>query len=241
MKKILTYSLFLFLLAYAGNAASTFKGDRLEAAAKSYVESKLKGDFEVKTFGLTDDVVLDKDNIHAEIKETADLKGIISVPIIFKSGDKVEKTVLVKLEVKTFEMLPVASKHLKQGDEITSNEFTLERLETTLLKKQNYNTQELLGRTMAKNVRHGEPIALSDTKGPLLVKRGDMVELTVISGAVKIRANAVSLQDASAGDRVRIKRDGESKVLQGIVAKDGSVVIAPPEYYKDVSSISGTK
>ncbi len=241
MKIFFTYSLFLFLLAYAGNAASTFKGERLEAAAKSYIESKLEGDFEVKTFGLTDDVVIDKDNIHAEIKESADLKGIISVPIIFKSGDKVEKSISVKLEVKTFELVPVASKYLKQGDEITSQDFTLNRIETSLLKKQNYNSNELIGRTMAKNVRSGEPIALSDTKGPLLIKRGDVVELSVISGAVRIRANAVSLQDASAGDRVRIKRDGESKVLQGIVARDGSVLIAPPEYYKDVSSISGTK
>ncbi len=241
MKIFFTYSLFLFLLAYAGNAASTFKGERLEAAAKSYIESKLEGDFEVKTFGLTDDVVIDKDNIHAEIKESADLKGIISVPIIFKSGDKVEKSISVKLEVKTFELVPVASKYLKQGDEITSQDFTLKRLETSLLKKQNYNTNELIGRTMAKNVRSGDPIALSDTKGPLLIKRGDVVELSVISGAVRIRANAVSLQDASAGDRVRIKRDGESKVLQGIVARDGSVLIASPEYYKDVSSISGTK
>lgn len=241
MKKILTYSLFFFMLAYAGKAASTFKGERLEAAAKSYIESKLEGDFEVKTFGLTDDIHIEADNIHAEIQESSDLKGIISVPIIFKSDDKIEKRISVKLEVKIYELVPVAAKHLKQGDEITSADFTLERLETTLLKKQNYSKNELIGRTMANNVRRGETIALSDTKGPLLIKRGDMVELSVISGAVRIRANAVSLQDASAGDRVRIKRDGESKVLQGIVAKDGSVVIAPPEYYKDVSSISGTK
>ncbi len=241
MKQILLYSFLICLFVYAGEAASSFKGERLEAAAKSYVESKLSGDFEIKMFGLTPDLVFQKDNIHAEIKGSGDLKGIAMVTIVFKSGDTIEKTIQVKLEVKEFALLPVASKHLKQGDEITSDDITLERVEISTLKKQNYDTQELIGRTMAKNIRRGEPIAYSDTKGPLLVKRGDMVELLVISGAVKIRANAVSLQDACAGDNIRIKRTGESKVLQGIVAKDGSVVIAPPDYYKDVSEISGTK
>ncbi len=241
MKNLLTYSMVLCLLAYASQAASTFKGERLEAAAKSYIESKLDGDFEVRVLGLTEDVIIKSDDIHAEILESSNLKGIISVPIVFKSGDKTEKIISVKLEVKEFATLPVAIRHMKQGDEITSNDFELKRIEVSELKKQNYNSNELIGRTIAYNVRRGKPIALSDTKGPLLVKRGDMVELIVISGAVKIRANAVSLQDASAGDSVRIKRVGESKVLQGLVAKDGSVLIAPPDYYKDVSSISGTK
>jgi flagella basal body P-ring formation protein FlgA len=59
----------------------------------------------------------------------------------------------------------------------------------------------------------------------LLIRRGDKIILQIQSGAVRVRATGIAMQDGKPGESIKLKYD--NNILQGLVAKDGTIIMIP--------------
>lgn len=81
---------------------------------------------------------------------------------------------------------------------------------------------EALGRTLATAVAAGAPVRNEMLRAALVIQQGQKVRVTYRSDTLEISNDGVALNNASAGQTVRV-RIGQSTIVQGL-ARDGGLV-----------------
>lgn len=83
----------------------------------------------------------------------------------------------------------------------------------------------LIGKEVLTALRPGQPIRAGDARRPLLVKRGDLVDVRVVGGGVTVSTNGRSLGEGAEHDLVQVETlDPKRKVVARVLAP-GSVEI----------------
>jgi flagella basal body P-ring formation protein FlgA len=91
------------------------------------------------------------------------------------------------------------------------------------------NLEEVVGRMPRRAIRVGLPVFRSDLIEPLLVQRGDLVEVTAISGAAELHLPAVAETAGRQGDTISLKNPRSGKIFRArIEGKDQALVVAWP-------------
>jgi len=94
---------------------------------------------------------------------------------------------------------------------------------------------QLIGMEVRSTLRSGQPIRPRDVGPPILVHRGDLVEVRVLSGGVKVTTNAKALGDGAESALIEIETMRPRKRLLARVAQTGLVEIvtrAPSMSYR---------
>jgi flagella basal body P-ring formation protein FlgA len=92
------------------------------------------------------------------------------------------------------------------------------------------NLDEVIGRMSRRPLRAGATVFRSDLIEPFQVKRGDLVDVTAVSGAAELRLPAVAETQGRQGDMINLKNAHSGKVFRARVeGKDKALVIAWPE------------
>lgn len=95
---------------------------------------------------------------------------------------------------------------------------------------------ELVGMEVRTTLRVGQPIARGDVSEPIVVHRGDLVEVRVLSGAVKVTTSGKALQNGADSDLIEIETMQPKKRLLARVVRTGLVEIvtrAPAASYRE--------
>jgi flagella basal body P-ring formation protein FlgA len=91
------------------------------------------------------------------------------------------------------------------------------------------NLEEVVGRMSRRAIRTGLPVFRSDLIEPLLVERGDLVDVTAISGATSLHLPALAETSGRQGDMISLKNPRSGKVFRArIEGKDRALVVAWP-------------
>lgn len=83
--------------------------------------------------------------------------------------------------------------------------------------------QEISGRMLSRPVAAGTVLSPSVLVPAHLIKRGQSVMLIGESGGFQVRAEGKALEDAAAGESLRVQNLSSRRVVQGLVHADGSV------------------
>jgi flagella basal body P-ring formation protein FlgA len=84
---------------------------------------------------------------------------------------------------------------------------------------------DVVGKVTKRTLIAGRTIPLSVLREPFTVKRGTSVRLTFSSARMVIAARGSSMQDAMAGDVVRVRNLDTGVMVSGTVMADGSVEV----------------
>jgi len=115
---------------------------------------------------------------------------------------------------------------LARGHRITERDLTLAPIHPDKFSSgQVIDPQAILGMEVRVNLRADRPIRIGDIGSPILIHRGDLVELRVLSGGVTVKTNAKSLGDGSESDLVEIETMRPRKRLVARVVQTGLVEI----------------
>ncbi len=87
---------------------------------------------------------------------------------------------------------------------------------------------DIVGKEARRALPAGSLVRGSDIAPPTLVGRGEPVTLILHSGALTITAPGKALQNAAAGEAVRVVNLSTSRTLDGRVVRVGEVEIAAP-------------
>lgn len=123
-----------------------------------------------------------------------------------------------------FRQVVVAATNLSAGQLLQRDSLKLDRMEADKINKAYYvETQGLEGQELLRAIRAGEPIRISDLRQATLVKRGEMVLMTVGSPATfEISVKAEAMQDGRAGEQIKLRNTESGRTLSAVVTGKGT-------------------
>ena len=123
-----------------------------------------------------------------------------------------------------FRQVVVAATNLPAGLVLQRDSLKLDRMEADKISKAHYlESQGLEGQELLRAVRAGEPIRVSDLRPATLVKRGEMVLMTIGSPATfEISVKAEAMQDGRVGEQIKLRNTESGRTLSGVVTGKGT-------------------
>ena len=123
-----------------------------------------------------------------------------------------------------FRQVVVAATNLPAGLVLQRDSLKLDRMEADKISKAHYlENQGLEGQELLRAVRAGEPIRVSDLRPATLVKRGEMVLMTIGSPATfEISVKAEAMQDGRVGEQIKLRNTESGRTLSGVVTGKGT-------------------
>ncbi len=123
-----------------------------------------------------------------------------------------------------FRQVVVAAANLPAGHVLQRESLKLDRLDAEKVSKGHYlELQGLEGQELVRAVRAGEAIRVSDLRQALLVRRGDLVLMTVgRPQTFEISVQAEAMQDGKMGEQIRLRNNESGRMLSGIVTGKGT-------------------
>lgn len=124
----------------------------------------------------------------------------------------------------------VATQLILPGQTLTPDQVRLETYDDFPLRNDiARNLEDVVGRMPRRALRMGMPVFRTDLIEPLQVQRGDLVDVTAISGAAQLRMPALAETPGRQGDMISLKNPRTGKIFRArIEGKDKALVMPWP-------------
>ncbi|MCB1631480.1 MAG: flagellar basal body P-ring formation protein FlgA, partial [Pseudomonadales bacterium] len=81
---------------------------------------------------------------------------------------------------------------------------------------------EAVGQKVRRTIPAGSVLLATLLEQPVLVRRGDRINVDTVPGTISVRISAEALGTARRGERVRVRNLQSGRVIDAIVTGDGS-------------------
>jgi flagella basal body P-ring formation protein FlgA len=137
-----------------------------------------------------------------------------------------EWTVYVPVRVKVMKQVVVAARPLAANRNLTRQDVRLQAMDIADL-RQGYisSPQQVVGQQLKYPLAVGRVVPSRSLKLEKIVRRGEQIVLVAAAGAMEVRMNGTALDDASIGDKVKVKNSSSERVVEGIVQAPGIVKV----------------
>ena len=135
-------------------------------------------------------------------------------------------TLYVRGQVSAHIDIPVLNNSIARGEGVSEADITLaSRTIGSDLVGYVDNIDAIVGKVAKRNLRPGQPLRYSDLKAPVLVERGQTVNIVAGRTGLRVSMQGKALASGGTGDRVMVSNLSTGKRLEGIVSADGSVLV----------------
>ncbi len=143
-----------------------------------------------------------------------------------KCSAATEWTVYVPVKVKVMKPVVVAAKPLSAHTTLTEADVRMQLMDIADL-RQGFleSTAQIHGQQLRYPLTVGSVIPSRGLKQEKVVKRGEQIVLVAAAGTMEVRMNGTALEDASIGDKVRVRNSSSERVVEGIVYSPGIVKV----------------
>jgi flagella basal body P-ring formation protein FlgA len=122
--------------------------------------------------------------------------------------------------------VPVLNKQLSRTDIIEQSDIATKAIPERLMRKDTVtDVKQLIGQSPRATVSANRPIRVGEISAPLVIKKGDAVQLTYTNPYMSLKASGTALQDGARGDMIRVKNDKSEKAVSGRIAAAGRVEV----------------
>ncbi len=151
---------------------------------------------------------------------TGGFRGALSV------DGKDVRTITCRATIEAFAEVVVAAEDLPRGKILTLDDMVTQNRPLSALNQPGYKDPvELVGMMARTAISAGETITKRSVKLPSIIKRNQMVSVEMRAGGLQVQTQARAAMDAAAGDLITCVNMGSKQEFQGIVRKDGTVVV----------------
>lgn len=143
-----------------------------------------------------------------------------------KCQGSVEWTVYVPVKVKVIKSVVVTARALPANQTLTTQDVKLEAIDIAEL-RQGYqqSLDQVVGQQLKYPLAVGMVIPSRSLKQEKVVRRGEQITLVASAGTMEVRMSGTALDDASVGDKVKVKNSSSQRVVEGIVHGPGIVKV----------------
>ncbi len=122
--------------------------------------------------------------------------------------------------------VPVLTRQLAQHDVIEEKDIAIRSFPERQLRKDTVtDSKDLIGKSPRSAISPDRSIRMSEIAMPIVIKRGEPVEMTYDTQYMHIKATGVALEDGAKGSLIRIKNDKSEKAVTGRVEGPGHVQV----------------
>lgn len=138
----------------------------------------------------------------------------------------VEWTVYVPVKVKVMQPVVVAARPLPANQTLNKTDIKLELMDIGEL-RQGYiqSTEKVLGQQLKYPLSMGMVLPPRGLKHEKIVRRGEQIILIATAGSMEVRMNGTAMEDASVGEKIKVKNSSSKRVVEGIVHAPGIVKV----------------
>lgn len=121
--------------------------------------------------------------------------------------------------------LPVLKYAMRQGERIDADDLDTRIVQGHFSNKVVLRADELIGKELFRNVRANAPIYESHVRFPPTVRKNGVVPILFVAAGIEIKGLGKALEDAAAGNTVRVMNEASGQTLAGIVMPNGTIEI----------------
>lgn len=134
--------------------------------------------------------------------------------------------IYLQATVKAFQSIYVSQRPIAKGMPIRSSDIVLARRNITAL-NDDYLTDisEIEGHIAKRSIRKNEVIKPFYLLKSKLIKRGEQVTIIAETSGISVRMKGKAMNDATTGERVKVKNNNSKRIIEGTAIKHGVVKI----------------
>lgn len=151
-------------------------------------------------------------------------KGSIVLNLNIIQDNQIAKSLHLSFFIRLFDECLIAKEDIDK-DSILSNKVKLERMDVTNIDDYIKNPKELNDKISKRYIRKGKIISHKFTGKELLIKRGQIINMFVSRGPLKIQVKGKSLEKGYKSDFIRAKNIDTGKIITGKIFNSNSIVV----------------
>ena len=122
--------------------------------------------------------------------------------------------------------VPVLLRQIGKTDVIAESDLTSREMPVRQLRKDTItDPAQLIGKSPHSDISAARPIRVSEVSMPVVIKKGDHVELSYTSAYLTIRTTGIALEDGEQGGMIRVKNEKSEKAVSGKAVAAGQVEV----------------
>ncbi|HDS15801.1 MAG TPA: flagellar basal body P-ring formation protein FlgA [Proteobacteria bacterium] len=227
---------FSLLLVFASWAEA---GEGISAEIRSRLESEILAEVAKVNPGIEQLQVAEADELAAWLTENQDVEfftlsqvgcwnrrnGLL--PVQLEAGAKNgSRRRWLKIGIKGKEPVLLAGRNLVRGEPVQSSDFESRLIDCQDIKMEAVNN--LPGGMfyqLAVGLRTGEPLLARQLRPFILIKRGELVQVVLEDGGVRIRTKGVAMKNGTLQEVIPVKNPASLKLYQARVVGSGEVTV----------------
>ncbi len=144
----------------------------------------------------------------------------------FMSGGKTESVRPIAGTYTALIDVPVVTRQLSKMDVIEASDISLVPFAERLLRKDTItDPKQLIGLSPRNGISPNRPIHSAEVSAPLVVKRGDLVEMAYNTPYIHIKTTGIALEDGAKGATIRVKNQKSQLAVSARVEAAGRVTV----------------
>jgi flagella basal body P-ring formation protein FlgA len=152
------------------------------------------------------------------------LRGNVSIPVDVMVADSVVRRLLVSVRLRSFGTVLVAARQLDRGVELSTQDVVQQRVElTTLPEDCLVDISALKGMQTARIITAGSVLRECNFNPVPIIRQGDRVNVTVRSGRIFLRSEAVAREAGGKGNMISVQIAGKTERLRARIVAPGAV------------------
>jgi len=122
--------------------------------------------------------------------------------------------------------VPVLNRQLHQRDVIAESDLSIMLLPERQLRKDTLTDKKaMIGQSPRSIVSANRAIRRNELTQPVVIKKGDLVEMNFTTKYMHIKTSGIALEDGAQGAAIRVKNEKSGKAVSGRVEDNGKVEV----------------
>lgn len=132
----------------------------------------------------------------------------------------------IPLQVTIHHPIVVTQKPMQQGETFSDDHLVLQPVDILSLHEGFFdNQQPIIGKVAKQNMPAGQVISPRHVQAPKLIKRGEMVLISVKKQGLQVKMKGRSLEDGFLGSTVKVENLQSKRIVEGIVNQNKEVEV----------------
>lgn len=202
-------------------------GQRLVADAEKFLKNKLNGsDVLITSLSQPQDIFVPPGMVdfNLELPYGIRYNSPTNVSIGVQVSGRTFTIAKLRFDVKKYEQVAVTSRPIAANETITPDAIIFERRDIGRMPPGYFTgLNKILGLTVKRQLGPGLVLNDSMVAKPIVIKRGQAVNITAKVGDIEVSTSGVALQNGSIGQFIRVQNINSKKVVNGRIIDESTV------------------